>query len=335
MPTSRRRRRRHCARRGAPGRSNARLRHPRRRLRRPNCRRRGPLEPAKTEQHTQQTRRKMQAGEGHHANHLRPPPLRRTRGRALQKLEGWSMKCRRRGLTLSICRKAAGRGCARRSNRSGEHTRSLRRKYGLPFSALAPIASGCGLEHHSPRHILGNKCNKDLQPERSNGHLTALDSDAALNTAWARHAGMISYLPRSARVATRHCAAGHVCMCVVLVVVLAGGTCRCCWWWWWWPVKMLSAAYASPAVRSSKDGRYMLKFAKQSSRQPKVRRPANSMRCTRATQIFKNSKGPCSSYPLRCLGLYIDFVVLIVPVVASPGTQTQHATLVVLYELVT
>ena len=28
--------------------------------------------------------------------------------------------------------------------------------------------------------------------------LTALDSDAALNVAWARRAGMISYLPRSA-----------------------------------------------------------------------------------------------------------------------------------------
>ena len=35
-------------------------------------------------------------------------------------------------------------------------------------------------------------------------HLIALDSDAALNAAWARRAGMIYYIPRSARVA-RQC----------------------------------------------------------------------------------------------------------------------------------
>ena len=39
--------------------------------------------------------------------------------------------------------------------------------------------------------------------EPSNGHLIALDSDAALNAAWARRAGMVSYLPRSVRVAAR------------------------------------------------------------------------------------------------------------------------------------
>ena len=47
---------------------------------------------------------------------------------------------------------------------------------------------------------------KDPKPERSNGHLIALDSDVALNAAWARRAGMIYYLPRSARVG--RCATG-------------------------------------------------------------------------------------------------------------------------------
>ena len=41
---------------------------------------------------------------------------------------------------------------------------------------------------------------EDPNPQLSNGDLTALDSGAALNVAWARRAGIISYLPRSARV---------------------------------------------------------------------------------------------------------------------------------------
>ena len=49
-----------------------------------------------------------------------------------------------------------------------------------------------------PRRVLGEKVNKDPNPEQSNGHWTALDSDAALNAAWARRVGMISHLPRSA-----------------------------------------------------------------------------------------------------------------------------------------
>ena len=36
------------------------------------------------------------------------------------------------------------------------------------------------------------------------GNLIALDSDVALNAAWARRAVMISYLPRSARVEAPH-----------------------------------------------------------------------------------------------------------------------------------
>ena len=51
-----------------------------------------------------------------------------------------------------------------------------------------------------PRRTLQKKCNKDPAPERSNGRLTALDSDAALHAACARRAGMVSCLPRSARV---------------------------------------------------------------------------------------------------------------------------------------
>ena len=39
------------------------------------------------------------------------------------------------------------------------------------------------------------KYNEDPHPEPSNGHLIALHSDAALNAAWARRAGMISYVP--------------------------------------------------------------------------------------------------------------------------------------------
>ena len=45
--------------------------------------------------------------------------------------------------------------------------------------------------------------NKDTNPEGSKGLLSPLDSDAALNAAWARRAGMVSYLPRSARVVCR------------------------------------------------------------------------------------------------------------------------------------
>ena len=51
------------------------------------------------------------------------------------------------------------------------------------------------------RPALGaSRANKGPNPELSNGHLIALDSDAAQNAAWARRAEMISYLPRSARV---------------------------------------------------------------------------------------------------------------------------------------
>ena len=56
-------------------------------------------------------------------------------------------------------------------------------------------------QHHrvtSPTPCSQKKCNEDPNPERSNGLLTASDG---LNAAWARRAGMISYLPRSARVA--------------------------------------------------------------------------------------------------------------------------------------
>ena len=37
------------------------------------------------------------------------------------------------------------------------------------------------------------KYNKDPKPELSNSHLIALDSNAALNAAWPRRAGMFSY----------------------------------------------------------------------------------------------------------------------------------------------
>ena len=46
--------------------------------------------------------------------------------------------------------------------------------------------------------------NKDPNPELSTAHLIALDSDAAINDAWARRAGVLSYLPRSARVGGHH-----------------------------------------------------------------------------------------------------------------------------------
>ena len=54
------------------------------------------------------------------------------------------------------------------------------------------------LEHraHLPAPHSRKQYNKDPNPELSNGRLIALDSDAA----WARRAGMISYLPCSARV---------------------------------------------------------------------------------------------------------------------------------------
>ena len=48
---------------------------------------------------------------------------------------------------------------------------------------------------HHPRRFRGTKHTKDSSPERSNGHLIALDSDAALNAAWARRAGILSHLP--------------------------------------------------------------------------------------------------------------------------------------------
>ena len=48
-----------------------------------------------------------------------------------------------------------------------------------------------------PRRML-EKSTKDPKPELSDGLLTALESDAALNAAWARRAGMISCLPCSA-----------------------------------------------------------------------------------------------------------------------------------------
>ena len=51
-----------------------------------------------------------------------------------------------------------------------------------------------------PAQHFKEKQNTDPNPERSNGRLAALDSDAALSAAWARHAGMIYYVPRSARV---------------------------------------------------------------------------------------------------------------------------------------
>ena len=64
-----------------------------------------------------------------------------------------------------------------------------------------PLHSGMpSIQQGLPVPYSRKKYNKDPKPELSNGHLIALDSDAAQNAAWARRAEMISYLPRSARV---------------------------------------------------------------------------------------------------------------------------------------
>ena len=68
----------------------------------------------------------------------------------------------------------------------------------------APRAEGSKQVASHPRCVLREMCNEDPMPELSNGHLIALDPDAALSAAWVRRAGMISYLPSSARVALKN-----------------------------------------------------------------------------------------------------------------------------------
>ena len=77
----------------------------------------------------------------------------------------------------------------------------LRRPIGLlpvPLHAQGDVSSRA-ISSHDPPAPRSRK--KDPDPERSNGLLAPLDSDAALHAAWARRAGMISNLPRPARVA--------------------------------------------------------------------------------------------------------------------------------------
>ena len=64
---------------------------------------------------------------------------------------------------------------------------------------LQPYVWGWCASNSFPRRILGEIISRILIQSFSNGHLSALDSDAALNAAWARRAGTISHLPRSAR----------------------------------------------------------------------------------------------------------------------------------------
>ena len=49
-----------------------------------------------------------------------------------------------------------------------------------------------------PRHILGESKMRILIQRVENGPFNPLNSDAALNAAWMRRAGMISYLPCTA-----------------------------------------------------------------------------------------------------------------------------------------
>ena len=91
------------------------------------------------------------------------------------------------------------------------------------------MSAGCS-QHH-PRRILGTREIRILIQSGQKGLLTPLGSHVALNASWARRAGVISHLPRSARVAnarTRHSNKRQFGTCVgVRAVAFADSTMEC------------------------------------------------------------------------------------------------------------
>ena len=84
------------------------------------------------------------------------------------------------------------------SERSHAPSSALEHAQRQPDQRKAALAPTC--INQLPAPYSRKKQNKDPNPEGSKGLLTPLDSDSVLNAAWARRAGTISHLHRSARV---------------------------------------------------------------------------------------------------------------------------------------